>query len=88
MKSLVTAFAFLALSLTATACATSAPADDEAVAAASGMETLICRERLVIGSNQHQRVCLTEEQWARLARREAAVYQAMTLRLQGSNYSY
>lgn len=48
---------------------------------------LSCREILVVGSNQHQRLCGTDEQWARYDRYQAWSAQALTQKIQGSSFS-
>jgi hypothetical protein len=64
-----------------------APPPSPAQVAVYENDGVICREMLVTGSNQLRRVCGTTEQWDRYDRRQAAVAQALVMRMQGSAYS-
>ncbi len=82
---LIAASPILALAVIALTSCVGAPPRTASVDPA-GPEGIRCRETLVAGSNQHRRLCGTEEQWAHYERRLASASEALTLRLQGSRF--
>ncbi len=47
---------------------------------------VVCRERLHPGSNAHERVCMTDGEWAKFRRRESLEAERLVRVMQGSAY--
>ena len=86
MKKGLSAFALLVSGFALAGCA-SAASDPTAPLAEGTQVEIICRDVLINGMNQIERVCGTKEQWAERDRQAAIVSQDITRKLQGSAYT-
>jgi hypothetical protein len=88
MRKPLSAWLLLAFATGASGCALGAPTAEPRTNAGvrADAEQVLCRERLHPGSNAHERVCMKQSEWAKLARREAREAERQVRVLQGSAY--